>query len=424
MPTNIISQTLYVLTLVLTLTSAGTLSLNLDQAFTLALKKSPLRGEISASRIQGITSFGTGINAILPAATASISSVTSKENTTLWKGDITLQQVLFDPSVFASLISSIINAGYYSNEVKDKTARLFYDVTTDYLNLLKAQLLFDASQKTLEQAEEEKRFTTERFRLGQLSRIDLLRSEVFYTQAQLGILSAEKNLISAQEMFKATVGINQPLFIRVTEELSAPPEWQITDPDSLLILIERTNPNTKMAQKLSTIAGINLTSALCRFLPSVSLYRAWSYSDTSFPSYSNYKEKSTITQGIRISLPFDIKTIVLNIGDALAGSKRARATLAKTRLQLRSTACTAITGYEEAKTHFEQAKRNLELNKELQELALTQYRLGALPLVELLEVQANLAQAEATYLAALCDTYIQLAQIGYLLGRTQPITTP
>ncbi|MEO0069369.1 MAG: TolC family protein, partial [candidate division WOR-3 bacterium] len=393
MAPNIITRALYALTLALALTSADTIDLNLDQALTIALKNGPLRGEIAASRIQGITSFGEGINALLPAATASFFSVTQKGNPTLWKGDITIQQVLFDPSVFASLINSIINADYYSCEVKDKTARLLCDVTTDYLNLLKAQLLFDASRKTLEQAKEEKRLTTERFRLGQISRIDLLRSEVFYTQAQLGLLSAEKNLINAQEMFKATAGINQPLFIRATEQISSPPEWQITDPDSLLILIERTNPNRKMAQKLSTIAGINLTSTLCRLLPSVSLYRTWGYSDTLFPFFSSYKEKSSITQGIRISLPVDIKAIILNIGDALAGSKRARATLAKTRLQLRATAGIAIAGYEEAKTRYEQAKRNLELNKELEELALTQYRLGALPFVELLEVQANLAQA-------------------------------
>lgn len=416
------------LSLNLSLLGADTLNLNLNQALDLALKKSPLRSEASASQLQGFIGLGQGINAILPATTAYLSTSTTpseEENPTVWAGNFAIQQVLFDPSVFASLVSSIINASYYSAEVKDKTARVIYDVTTDYLNLLRAQLLFNAAQKTVEQAEEEKKLITERFHLGQASRIDLLRSEVFYSQAQLGLLSAKKTLTTAQETFKATAGINKPVAIRATEQLAAPPEWKITDPDSLLLAIEHSNPGSKMTKHLATIAGINLTTAFSRLLPSVSLYRTWGYSDTSFPSgYSHWKEKSTITQGIKFSLPFDIKTIVLNIGDALAGSRRARAALAKSRLQLRATALTAILGYQEAKVRYEQAKRNLELNKELQELALTQYRLGALPLADLLEFQANLAQAEATCLAALCDTYIQVAQIGYLLGRTTPIKPP
>ncbi len=412
-----------------TLTAPETLKLDLNQAIDLALKKSPLRSEAVTERFQSVLTIGQGVNALLPSATATLSSsakVPKGETAVFWKTTITIQQTLFDPSVFANLVNSIVNHSYYSTSAREKAAQLIYNVTTDYLNLLKSKLLFDATQKTLAQAEEEKKLTTERFRLGQVSRIDLLRSEAFYFQAQLNLLSAEKSLRTAQETFKATLGITRPVFIYPTEQITAPPEWNITDPDSLLLEIERNNPSTKMTKNLATIAALNLTGALLRLFPAITIYRSWDYSDTSLPvSYSSWKERLTTTQGIGLSLPLiDIKTFILSIGDAFNNSRRARTTLAKSRLQLRTAALTAILGYKEAKIRFEQARQNLELNKELHELALVQYRLGALPLSDLLEFQANLAQAEAAYYSALLDTYIQTAQIGYLLGKTIATISP
>lgn len=402
---------------------AETLALNLQEALTIGLKKSPLALEANAARLQSGLSFAQGINALLPLPVATITRTTDEQNT-LWTGNFTINQVLFDPTVFATAIGSVINCAYHSADAREKTARLIYEITTDYLNLLKAQLLADAAQKALYQAEERKKITAERYRLGQAAKIDLIRSEAFYAQTELELLSAEKTLQNAMATFRATAGITNRTPIRATEQLTAPPTWRSHDPDSLLEMIEQTNPTVKMATELNAVAGVNLVASCTRLLPAISLYHSWTATDTALPRrYADWREKATRTAGLKISFPIlDIKNVIIGIGDALAGSRRSRAALARSRLQLRTLALTAILGYEEAQRRYQGANQNLALNQELYQLALNEHRLGTISLAELLEVEANLARAEASALAALCDIYIQVAQIGYLLGKTAPAT--
>jgi outer membrane protein TolC len=411
---------LLTLFLLLISSSTDTLYLDLNQALQTALKKSPQAAEASVARLQSWLAFGQGINPALPAPQANITRSKELSGQALWSTNLTISQVLFDPAVFANFINGIVNARYHSLDAREKIAALIFQTTTDYLNLLKAQLLLDAAEKGRQQAAENLNYTTERYRLGQASRIDLLRSEVFYSQAQINLLNAQKNAALSQEKFRATAGINRPQFIRATEQLTSPADFPITDPDSLLAAIEHINPNVQMSQNLNTAARLNLGAAFARILPAISFYRSWATLDTTLPqNYRAWKETATRTDGIHLSFPVaDIKTFLLAIGDALAGSRRARAALARTRFQLRAAAQSALLDLQEAKLRCAEAKRNLELNQELYNLARTQHELGAFSLNDLLEVEVNLAQAEVSYLTALCDTYIQTAQIGYLLGKT------
>ncbi len=401
-----------------------TLYLSLNQTLQTALKQSPQATEASAGRLQSWLTLGQGLNGILPAPQVNITQTREMSGQALWTSTLTINQVLFDPTVFAGFINGVVNARYYSLDAREKIAALIFQTTTDYLNLLKAQLLLDAAQKALQQAAENLNYTTERYQLGQVSRIDLLRSEVFYSQTQLNLLSAQKNVALAQEKLRSTAGINRPRPIRATEQLNSPADFPITDPDSLLKTIERVNISVRMSQHLNTVARLNLGAAIARVLPSVSLYRSWTTIDTTLPqNYRTWQKNANRTDGIRFSFSIaDIKTLLLTIGDAIAGSRRARAALARARFQLRAAAQSALLDLEEAKLRYTEAKRNLELNRELYNLARSQYELGSYSLNDLLEVEVNLAQAEASYLAALCDTYIQTAQIGYLLGKTDIFT--
>lgn len=399
--------------------SADTLYLSLEEALQIALKKSPVVVEGAASRLEAAVSVGRGISNILPAPFATLTS-TKTELATAWKGDITVTQVVFDPLVYAGLVNGIINCCYHSLDAREKIAKLVYDITADYFNLLKNQLLLATAEKALSQAEQSQKLTAELFRLGQATRIDLLRSEAFFSQAQLNLLSAKKALLLAQTNFCVLAGIGAGKPVQAKQELAQPAEISVHDPDSLLSLMEKLNLSVRMAQDLKNVARINLAASFARILPGLSLYRSYQYNDTTFPrSYHHWQEKSNRIDGISLTFPIaDIKTFFLNIGDAFAGNLRARAALARARLQLRAAAQAAILGYEEARARYQQADLNLKLNRQLYELASTQYRLGTLSLSDLLEVETSLSQAEASYLSALCDTYIQAAEIGYLLGKT------
>jgi outer membrane protein TolC len=420
--------------LLLSLISAApdTLELSLGQALDLAMRQSPARGEVSASKLTSGVKLGQGINALLPSPSGSLawgktrtqilptsdSTVTSEG----WTGSFTVSQVVFDPRVFAGVVTSFINAGYYTADAQDKQARLIYDVTDSYLSLLGTRLLRDATRSSLDRATDNLKLNQEKLRLGAASRIDVMRSEVFKSQAEIQLLTTEKALSTANAGFLATAGVSRDVVVKPTEQLSMPSGFAIANDDSLVAEIERRNPGAKLAAKAGAMATVNTVATVGQILPSASAYWNSTYEDSRFPgSIRDWNDKDRVTTGIKLSFPLlDLKAFVLDIADAVAGSRRTRAAAARARYQLRAAATTAVFGYQEARQRFDYAKRNLELNQELYRLATEQQRLGAISLIDFFSVETNLAQAQATYVSALTDTYVQAAQIAYLLGRTRP----
>ena len=414
--------------------SPDTLELTLGQALDQALRASPAASQASASRLSSGIAVGQGVNALLPAASGSLAwgrtetqvlpGSDSTYTTEGWDGDLTLSQVVFDPRVFASAASSFIQAGYYSVDAQDKQAKLIYDVTAGYLGLLGARLLRDAAASAVDRAADNVKLNQEKLRLGAASRIDVMRSEVYKSQADIGLLTADKTLAAANAGFLAAAGISRDVVVKPTEQLTEPAGFAVSNGDSLIAEIERLNPTARLAAKSGTVATVNTVAAVGQVLPSVSAFWSSNYSDSAMPkSIKQWSDKDYVTTGIKLSLPLlDLKAFVLDIGDAVAGSRRAKAAAQAARYQVRAAATTAVIGDEEARQRYDYAKKNLELNQELFRLAKEQQRLGAISLIDFFSVETALEQANASYITALTDTYIQAAQLNYLLGRTRPET--
>ncbi|MFO7650224.1 MAG: TolC family protein [bacterium] len=408
---------------------ADTLDLSLASALELAGHKSPARVEARVARFQsGLSAVKAGA-ALLPSASGNLGWAKTETRSPFnpdslvtvegWNGSLTLAQVVFDPAVFGSVAGSIVYAGYYAADARDKQARLVYDVTAGYLGLLRARLLRDAAASALERAGDNLLLARERERLGAAAGIEVMRAEVARSQAEMDLLSSDKALAAVNAAFLAAAGITERVVVRPTEELSAPSGFAFGDSDSLVAEIERRNPTLKMADKSRAAARIGVVAAAARVLPSVSLYWSSNYSDSSFPTVGSWRDHDAVTRGIEFSFPLlDIKTFVLNLADAGAQSRLARAGAERARLTLRATATAAVLDFSEARQRYDVARRNLELSRELLRLADEQRRLGSLSMFEYLSVETGLAAAQASYVGALADTYIKAAQITYLLGRT------
>jgi len=395
-----------------------TLYLNLNQTIELALKRSPRAIEINATRAQSALTIGKGLAGILPQPQAGISAIKTETGTS-WNGEIGIGQVIFDPVTFSALISSIINAENYSYSAREQLCQLIYSVTTDYLNLLRSRQLLNAAKQALTGAETNYQLTEQKFKLGQLSKIDLLRSQTYLTQARLNLLSAEKTYETALNSLRVSSGITTNKIIEPVEQLNSElPEIQ---PETLRQQIVRFNPGLKMSRDLNKIATLNLLASLLRILPVISLNRSFQYQDTILPKdIKHWQDHSIKTEGITISFPVaDLARFILNVWDALLAARRSQAQLTRTKLELTAAVENAILDYQEARQRYEFAQQNLKLNQELYELARTRFQLGALALPELLEIESGLAQAQASFISATCDVYIQSAQIGYLMGITR-----
>jgi outer membrane protein len=426
------------LLLLLSLVSAApdTLELSLGQAIDVALKHSPAATQASVSKVTSGIRVGQGVNALLPSANGALEYGQSTVKTVLgdttskgWTGSLTINQVVFDPQVFAGVATSFVNAAYYAYDARNKEAQLIYDVTQGYLGLLGSRLLRDASASALDRANDNLRLNQEKLRLGAASKIDVMRSEVAQSQAKISLLQADNTLATANAAFLATAGISENVTVKPTEAMTEPASLVVDDSDKLLAEIEARNPTAKLARDANTVATINTIGTIGEILPSVSVFWRSQYPNTSLPapampkSIKAWSDNDVVTTGIGLSFPLlDLKAFALDIAGAINGSRQARAAALSTRYQLRASATTAILSYREARQRYEYAKANLDLNRELYRLATEQQRLGAISLIDFFSVETALEQANATYITALTDTYVQAAQISYLLGRTRPQT--
>jgi len=409
-----------------------TLQLSLGQAVDAALKHSPAATQASVSKVTSGIRIGQGINALLPSPSGTLAYGKSTVKTDLgldttsegWTGTLTINQVVFDPQVFAGVATSFVNAGYYRYDAQDKEARLIYDVTQSYLALLGSRLLRDAAASALDRASDNLRLNQEKLRLGAASRIDVMRSEVAQSQSKIALLQADNALSTANAAFLATAGISENVTVRPTETLSTPASLVVDDPDKLVAQIEARNPAAKLARDANTIATISTIGAVGQILPSVSLFWKSERDDSVMPkSIKDWDNQDVVTTGIGLRFPLlDLKAFALDIASAVNSSRQARAAALSARYQLRASATTAVLSYKEAQQRYEYAKANLDLNQELYRLATEQQRLGAISLIDFFSVETALEQANATYITALTDTYVQAAQISYLLGRTRPQT--
>lgn len=405
-----------------------TTDISLADALEIARRSSPLRDEASAARLESTTRFGQGINALLPSLSGNLSYGSSTSRVPLlpetsftvkgWTGTLTLSQVVFDPGVFGAVAGAFCYSGYYAAEAQDKNARLVLDVVTGYLGLLNAKLLREAAAEALARADDNLNFIREKARLGSASQLDVLRSEAFRSQARVTLVSAQKTQAAANAALLATLGLTEDKTVNPTEQLTEPPALDTASLAALLAEVERRNPGARLARSAAAAARAGLVAAAGQALPGVSAYWSSSYSDSLLPrSVADWRESHDVSWGFRLSFPLlDLKSYVLNLAGAGTQARRARAAARSALLQLRSATTSAILGYREALHQLDYARTNLELNEELYRLARDQYRLGALSLLDLFSVETGLTQARNTYTSALAQTWIQAAQINYLLG--------
>ncbi|MEZ7890195.1 MAG: TolC family protein [Candidatus Wallbacteria bacterium] len=81
-----------------------------------------------------------------------------------------------------------------------------YEVTQAYLNLSEAFEKIEVSKKNVESSELSKTLTTEQYKVGLATMIDLLDSEIIYANSMTGLIQAQGSYLSAKCKFRRSIG--------------------------------------------------------------------------------------------------------------------------------------------------------------------------------------------------------------------------
>ncbi len=400
---------------------ADTMRVTLTDALRLAFRQSPVVVQAQCSRTQSGLTLARGISQLLPTVAANLNYSHSEPlSRWSWNGNLTLSQVVFDPETFGKLVGAIVYSNYHLTEAREKLSLLAYDVTSKYLSLVKAQMLVAAAAAARDRSQENLRLVEERGRLGSASPLDILRAQTALASAELTRLQAEAGLCLAADQLKALLNLDTDKIVLAADSFPMPYGPELDQLEKRVADIRHQNPGLKLAVGNAIAARINCITTIGRVLPSVSVYWTSSYLDTLLPnSYRQWQDHQHASLGLKISFPLlDVKSYALGIAEAVNESRRTQASLQASRLNLEVSITEALLSFREARQQCVSAEQNLKLHMQLCELARQEHRLGSISLFELLGAEADLYQARANYLSALCDTYVRAAHINYLLGHT------
>jgi len=402
-----------------------TLFLSLDDALNWAMKKSPTGVEAKINRQSSVLSIAGGISQILPTPTLTATYAQSKSSYTnqfpaeyskSFSGSFNVNQTVFDPDVYGNLYKSKLYYDYYRLQATDNAANLIYTVKLSYFNLAKIYNLKEIAQASSQRTADNFKLSQEKFRLGQITKFDLLRSETYNTQASIDLLTADKNLKVAIEDLKGELGINDDIMLKPTTQPSV--SDLDVDFEPLLNKILERNPTLQSSRKYKSISKTNFAQSVARILPSFNLFWSSTYADSvMLRNVSDWQNKDLVSYGVKFNFPiFEIKSYLLNIGGSRNELRRANVQTKKAEILLRKNATNAVYTFQESKERLAYAEKNLELNQELLKLAQEQYRLGAITQLDLFNTEINFNTAQNTYYSTLYDAYLSYALIEYLLG--------
>lgn len=127
-----------------------------------------------------------------------------------WRGDITVQQPLLDPTVLAA---------YRAGKLSAQAARLtrlylarnvLFGVTRAYYDVLKKDRIVRVSRQTLALAQQQLDLAQNRFRSGEVTKTDVLRAQVTVERARRSLVTAENSLSLAQKTLSTMLNLPSP----------------------------------------------------------------------------------------------------------------------------------------------------------------------------------------------------------------------
>jgi outer membrane protein TolC len=367
-------------------------------------------------RSQGKQALAEGVMSAFPdlSASYSTSGSTVAEVGDTWRFGFSLTQPVVDATVVFDVMRGFRENDYYRAKSARTVADLLLAVQSGYYSLAQAQALAASADGQHRRAVGNLKIVARRYELGEANLADKLRAEADLLTKETELLSARNGVEENQRSFSDLIGLDawEPIDV---EELPPPEEpYELTTTVISMASLEK-NPDLavlRMQVKASDVAYWSAWGALLPTL-SVSYSRGSTFGGAIFPG----EEGADTRYGVVVSLPLvDVADRVLGVTGARLDRKQSRLELAQARLDSRERLASVLATQELSHKEWESASKTVELSKEVYRLNVRSYELGAVSFDDLLQVEAELGQAERALIEATAGYWSSRAELNYLLG--------
>jgi outer membrane protein TolC len=306
------------------------------------------------------------------------------------------------------------NASLVSAEANQEAARFRTSLATDavYYQVLAEHELARVAAERLQRAREQLGVARVRVQAGETIATDSLQLLLEVNRARMDVLRRDSALAVTRLRLGRQIGLSGPSDA-VPLDTAVPLPLPVTLDQAVAELRER-GPEVEAARAMERRAGAGVAAQRDGYLPDIILTAtAGAYDAQFFPSAAKRSQFA-----ITISLPiWDGGQRELAMARARADRDIAQAVREDRERGAAEEMAQAYNGYETARVGIELALVGVSAWAESYRVQGARYREGATTILDLLEAQVGLSEAEATLVQSRYAARLALAQIEALLGR-------
>ncbi len=285
--------------------------------------------------------------------------------------------------------------------------------TQQFFTALAAQQLVRVREASVRRAEEQLKLAIAKLHAGSATRSDSLRSVVTLGSTQLALVSAQADVAAAQAELARLIGAegrvmaaDDSAFYLVESQL-----------DTLALLKEALaeSPRVQAAEASARAADANLASTKSTYWPTLTLGASTGWSGTENRNWELFNQRQlgvglnwNLFNGFNREESITIRSSTLD---------QAEATASDTRRQVSSVLTAQFALLDAARLKIDIAQTSVAAAQEDLRVVEQRYRVGAATILDLLNSQEALTQAEVDAVAARFDYLRAKAQIEALIGR-------
>jgi outer membrane protein TolC len=309
-------------------------------------------------------------------------------------------------------------AGVHRSEQDLRSTRqsVALEVKMKCYDLLKAQMLLDVQKRAVERSAEQLETSQARFDLGSASMSDYLKSKVQLGNDSLLLISRE----NAAAIKRAELNDFLGLPVDRPTEIDAMLDFEPYPLPSVQARTEAVSahPDVMSASYSMEASGHSLANARWSRLPSVDLVADYGWGGTSFPdSLEDVHKFDRASFGVQISYTlFSGYSTSSRIDQAKIERHRAESQLAQVKRTVQLAIKTASLTLDEARKRYHVSEEQVRSAQEDFNIAQEKYNLGAATILDVLDAQFSLSEAETGKIEAVFDYNLAVAELEKAMG--------
>lgn len=333
------------------------------RAMTLLTPRAEVAGTFTRNKEEiaftGVGSGGSGSTAF-PSVIRPLES---------WVGTFSVTQPLIQPSFIPSWQLGK-DAIRQSEQRHDYTVReVLFGVARAYYEVLRAQALVGVSEETLKLTQDELKQAQVRFRVGEVTKTDVLRAEVESARAERALITAKNNSQLTLAVLSRTVGVaSVASVVEPTPPVSSGERYE-----QLVAKAYKQRQDVRAQEAAVEVSRQRRNLVRARYFPSVGA--VWQFPKLDSPTFANRDEFWTLTLNFQVPI-FDGGVRELDLQEQNENLAQAQLQLDQLKKDVSIEITRTLLAAETLAATLETLKKEVSLAQENYNITSKQYRVG------------------------------------------------